>query len=285
MPPGLWSVASCTHPAFVPRPVLPARAADHTVKVWDVSTQTCQHTLTHHTGKVQAVVWNPAEAPVLLSGGFDKRACLVSADVRAGGRTDGRTGGRAGGRAGIQWMVSPSVCWQSSLHSALAAFITAAVLPFCVLTTARLTDPPVTRLPCPACLPARASSAAGRASARHRQRADLAGQRRRGGPGLGPPQPHPICGQLRGRRGGGLRCTHGGSVCGSLCSAGMGALRVCPALPNCPPSPPNPTACFSRRAPVARRFSAWAHTTRRPAPSASAPRCGASWPPRPLTKR
>ena len=103
MPPGLWSVASCTHPAFVPRPVLPARAADHTVKVWDVSTQTCQHTLTHHTGKVQAVVWNPAEAPVLLSGGFDKRACLVSADVRAGGRTDGRTGGRAGGRASSGW--------------------------------------------------------------------------------------------------------------------------------------------------------------------------------------
>ena len=70
-------------PCFLfPHPVLLLLlpAADHTVKVWDVSTQTCQHTLTHHTSKVQAVAWNPAEAPVLLSGGFDKRACLVRED-------------------------------------------------------------------------------------------------------------------------------------------------------------------------------------------------------------
>lgn len=53
------------------------RAADKTVKVWDVATQQCRHTLRHHSGKVQAVAWNPAEAPVLLSGGFDKQACLV----------------------------------------------------------------------------------------------------------------------------------------------------------------------------------------------------------------
>lgn len=59
-----------------PCPVPPA-AADHTVKVWDVATQQCQHTLRHHSDKVQAVAWNPAEPPVLLSGGFDKRACLV----------------------------------------------------------------------------------------------------------------------------------------------------------------------------------------------------------------
>lgn len=61
-------------------PATPARrpAADHTVKVWDVTTQQCQHTLQHHSDKVQAVAWNPAEPPVLLSGGFDKRACLVS---------------------------------------------------------------------------------------------------------------------------------------------------------------------------------------------------------------
>jgi len=30
--------------------------------------------LTHHSGKVQAVEWNPAEAPVLLTGGFDHTA-------------------------------------------------------------------------------------------------------------------------------------------------------------------------------------------------------------------
>lgn len=52
--------------------------ADKTVKVWDVSTQSCQHTLKHHANKVQAVAWNPAEAPVLLTGAFDKTACLVS---------------------------------------------------------------------------------------------------------------------------------------------------------------------------------------------------------------
>ena len=40
----------------------------------------CQATLTHHTGKVQAVAWNPADPPVLLSGGFDHRVCLVRLD-------------------------------------------------------------------------------------------------------------------------------------------------------------------------------------------------------------
>lgn len=47
------------------------------LQVWDVASQQCQHTLTHHKGKVQAVAWNPAEAPVLLSGAFDKVAALV----------------------------------------------------------------------------------------------------------------------------------------------------------------------------------------------------------------
>ena len=48
------------------------------LQVWDVATQSCRHTLCHHKGKVQAVAWNPAEAPVLLSGAFDKVAALVS---------------------------------------------------------------------------------------------------------------------------------------------------------------------------------------------------------------
>ena len=48
-----------------------------------MATQQCNSTLGHHEGKVQAVAWNPAEAPVLLSGGFDRRACLV--DMRAAG--------------------------------------------------------------------------------------------------------------------------------------------------------------------------------------------------------
>lgn len=49
------------------------------MQVWDIATQQCEVTLSHHNGKVQAVAWNPAEAAVLLSGGFDKRACLVRA--------------------------------------------------------------------------------------------------------------------------------------------------------------------------------------------------------------
>lgn len=53
-------------------------AADKTVKIWDISTCEAAHTLTHHSGKVQAVAWNPAEAPVLLSGGFDRKVFMVS---------------------------------------------------------------------------------------------------------------------------------------------------------------------------------------------------------------
>jgi periodic tryptophan protein 1 len=48
-------------------------------QVWDVAAEACQHTLAHHAGKVQAVAWNPAEAPVLLSGAFDQVAALVRA--------------------------------------------------------------------------------------------------------------------------------------------------------------------------------------------------------------
>jgi periodic tryptophan protein 1 len=49
------------------------------MQVWDVSQQKCEHTLRHHSNKVQAVAWNPVEAPVLLTGSFDKTACLVGA--------------------------------------------------------------------------------------------------------------------------------------------------------------------------------------------------------------
>ena len=60
------------------RNVMASGSADHNIKVWDVTQQSCQHTLAWHTDKVQAVLWNPSEASVLLSGGFDKTVCLVS---------------------------------------------------------------------------------------------------------------------------------------------------------------------------------------------------------------
>ncbi len=60
------------------RNALASASADKTVKVWDVATQSCDLTLQHHTGKVQAVAFNPSEASVLLSGGFDKAAVMVS---------------------------------------------------------------------------------------------------------------------------------------------------------------------------------------------------------------
>ena len=66
------------------RNVLASGSADMTVKVWDVATQTCQATLEWHTDKVQAVAWNPADAPVLLSGGFDKKVFLVRPEASRG---------------------------------------------------------------------------------------------------------------------------------------------------------------------------------------------------------
>ncbi|KFM26408.1 putative WD repeat-containing protein C17D11.16 [Auxenochlorella protothecoides] len=63
------------------RNVLASASADHSVKVWDVAAASCTHTLAHHSSKAQAVVWNPAEAPILLSGGFDRRAALVDLRV------------------------------------------------------------------------------------------------------------------------------------------------------------------------------------------------------------
>lgn len=61
--------------------ILASASADKTIKVWDVKKQSSTLTLTHHTDKAQAVAWCPADASLLLTGGFDGSTCLV--DIRA----------------------------------------------------------------------------------------------------------------------------------------------------------------------------------------------------------
>eukprot|EP00467_Chlorarachnion_reptans_P012758 CAMPEP_0114511502 /NCGR_PEP_ID=MMETSP0109-20121206/14433_1 /TAXON_ID=29199 /ORGANISM="Chlorarachnion reptans, Strain CCCM449" /LENGTH=410 /DNA_ID=CAMNT_0001691037 /DNA_START=42 /DNA_END=1274 /DNA_ORIENTATION=- len=54
-------------------------SADETVKLWDVPNTKCTSTLKHHSGKVQAVEWNPVEVNILLTGGYDRQCACVDA--------------------------------------------------------------------------------------------------------------------------------------------------------------------------------------------------------------
>lgn len=62
---------------------LASGSADTTVKLWDITTQQCVETYTHHKDKVQALEWNPTEHFVMLSGAYDRTAYVM--DVRAPG--------------------------------------------------------------------------------------------------------------------------------------------------------------------------------------------------------
>jgi periodic tryptophan protein 1 len=61
------------------RQALASGSADKTVKIWDITTQACSHTFTHHTDKVQSVSWHSTEAWLLATGSFDRTIGLVDA--------------------------------------------------------------------------------------------------------------------------------------------------------------------------------------------------------------
>mmetsp|Transcript_55012 Transcript_55012/g.152507 ORF Transcript_55012/g.152507 Transcript_55012/m.152507 type:complete len:444 (-) Transcript_55012:114-1445(-) len=74
----------CLHSSVFNRSVLASGSADELVKVWDVGRNSCVHTYSHHSSKVQCVRWHPTEQAVLLSAAFDRRIALL--DVRQPGQ-------------------------------------------------------------------------------------------------------------------------------------------------------------------------------------------------------
>jgi len=72
------------HGSAFNRSVLASGSGDNTLKVWDVSENSCVHTYMHHSNKVQCVKWHPTEQAVLLSASFDRRLGLL--DVRKPGQ-------------------------------------------------------------------------------------------------------------------------------------------------------------------------------------------------------
>lgn len=72
------------HGSSFNRNVLASASADESVKVWDVSENSCVHKYTHHTDKVQVARWHWTEQGVLLTAAFDRKLALL--DVRQPGQ-------------------------------------------------------------------------------------------------------------------------------------------------------------------------------------------------------
>ena len=62
--------------------MLASGSADKTLKLWDITTQQCYHTFTHHSDKVQAIQFHGRDSSLLATGGFDKQVALL--DCRTG---------------------------------------------------------------------------------------------------------------------------------------------------------------------------------------------------------
>ena len=66
---------------------LASGSADHTVKLWDITTGVATSTLNHHKDKVQCLDFNGTEPSILLSGSYDRSACVVDLRNPSAGRS------------------------------------------------------------------------------------------------------------------------------------------------------------------------------------------------------
>ena len=57
--------------------MLASGSVDSTVKVWDISKETCVHTAGHHSGPVKKVEWNSIDKSVMLAASEDRKISVL----------------------------------------------------------------------------------------------------------------------------------------------------------------------------------------------------------------